>query len=299
MPHRRWLTLVGIALLAPVGGCTTDGPSGDPGAAFSGHGSYPTHGGSGYAGTSGRAGGNGHAGGSGGELVDASTTPTDAGASGDADASSSACVAGATSTFSLAWSLEDATGAVSTCDGVGGKTVEVDVVNLTTGAEARATTSCAALALTTCGMSAGKYSLSLALRDATGAVLSEAFAPTLFLVAGQDTGVASLPLQVGGDATKGRGFALTWSIDKVDTHAIVSCAQAGATTVRIHAGATPFDLTCTDGKGRTTVIAPGTYQVSLELLDGTGATLSATQTMSVAIGAARLVFLGDVPFDVD
>jgi hypothetical protein len=122
----------------------------------------------------------------------------------------------------------------------------------------------------------------------------------MFLVDGQATGVTSLPLQVGGsDATKGRGFALTWSIDKVGSGAIQTCAQAGAMSVRLTAGTTKFDLPCADGKGRTTAIAPGSYPVTLDLVDGAGATLSETQTMNVAIAAGQLVFLGDVPFDVN
>jgi hypothetical protein len=149
-------------------------------------------------------------------------------------------------------------------------------------------------------MPPGAYSISMKLRDGTGVAVAEVFAPTLFLIAGQNTPVASLPLQVGGgDAAKGRGFALTWSIDKKSTGAIQSCAQAGAATVRLLAGTTTFDLTCADGKGRTTAIAAGSYPVTLDLLDASGAKLSETQTMNIAVGAGQLVFLGDVPFDIN
>ncbi len=323
MPHPRWLAWTGIALgvLAPLA-CMTNGQNGDPGAAFSsgtgsyyppqqrlglrGHerrrrgGSYGAAGAAGAGGPRGAAGatasdGRGRRGLRRGAVRGRATARATRRRSAPA-----ACVAGATATFSVAWSLEDATGADSTCDGVGGKTVDVDVVNLTTGAEALATIPCGALAATTCGMPAGTYSISMKLRDAAGNVLTEIVAPLMFLDDNQNTAVTSLPLQVGGaDAAKGRGFALTWSIDRVDTHAIVSCAQAGAATVRLLAGATTFDLACADGKGRTTAIAAGSYPVTLDLLDASGATLSETQTMTVAIGAGQLVFLGDVPFDVN
>jgi hypothetical protein len=321
MPHPRWLARTGFALGALVAGgfvgCLSASQDGDPGPAFaSGNGKYPPSGygyagasGSGYAGATGPGtGAAGAAGGKDGGATDggatdgASDAPSDTGALGDAGTGSkaAACTVGATATFSVAWSLEDATGADSTCDGTGGKTVDVDVVNLKTGAEALSTVPCAALAATTCAMPAGDYSISLKLRDAGGDVLSEVFAPSLTLVDGQATGVASVPLQVGGpDAAKGRGFALTWSIDKVGTGAIESCAQAGAMTVRLLAGTTKFDLTCADGKGRTTAIAPGSYPVTLDLLTAAGAKLSETQTMTVTIGAGQLVFLGDVPFDVN
>jgi hypothetical protein len=314
MPHPRWLAWTGIALgaLAPIAGCLTSGENGDPGAAFSSgagqsgaYGQAGAHGGGGYVGTS--VAGHGATDAGAHDANDAGATEggaTDGNATDasmpDAGGRSVACTASATATFSFAWSLEDAAGTDSTCDGVGGRAVDLDVINLTTGAEALTTTPCMAKAAVTCAMPAGSYSVSMKLRDSTGAVLSEIFAPRLFLVEGQATAVASLPLQVGGaGATMGRGFALTWSIAKQATGAIQSCAQEGAATVRLFAGTTMFDLPCTDGKGRTTTIAPGSYPVTLNLLDAQMAKLSETQTMTLAIAAGQLVYLGDVPFFVN
>ena len=320
MLHRR-LALTGIALCALASACS-DQATGDPGRDFqNGTGNYyPPQQGTGYGGRhgTGYGGSYGTAGAAGGTISDgaagattsdgaAGATASDGGAGaaasdGGGDTKSSApaaCIVGATATFSLAWSLEDATGADSTCDGVGGKTVDIDVVNASTGAEALATIPCGALAATTCGMPAGTYSISMKLRDAAGNVLTEIVAPLMFLVDGHETGVTSLPFQVGGDPTKGRGFAATWSIDKVSTGAIETCAQAGAASVRLTAGSTKFDLPCANGKGLTTALTPGSYPISLDLIDGTGASLSETQTMNVSIAANQLVFLGDVPFDVN
>jgi hypothetical protein len=323
MPHPRWLActrVLPLVAIVTIAGCFTDGGNGDPGEpgrAFSaGTGTYPTsgdwggagtgytgtgHAGSGYAGASGTAGAAPPLSGGAGNDGGADATATDGGTASDAKGPKPpGCTVGATATFAVAWSLEDATGADSTCAAVGGQTVDLDVVNLTTGGEALSTTPCAALAATTCAMRAGSYSISMKLRDTNGAVLSEVFAPLMFLVDGQVTALSSLPLQVGGvDAAKGRGFALTWSIDKKSTGAIESCTQAGAAHVRLTAGTTKFDLACADGKGRTTAVPPGSYPVVLDLLDGTGATLSETQTMTVPIAAGQLVFLGDVPFDVN
>jgi hypothetical protein len=340
MPHPRWLVWSALALGAfgSLAGCFTNGQNGDPAAAFSaGTGTYPTdqghgHTGAGtgtagtYAGSTGAAGSSAAAGSSGGGAAGTSggshdggaagtsvgdAGPGDAGDAGGANSGSSgssgssgqkppACAAGATATFSLAWTIEDATGGDSTCDAVGGATVDIDVVNLTTGAEALTTVPCRAMAATTCAMVAGSYKISLKLRDASGAQLSEVVAPLMFLEDGHDTALTSVPLQVGGaDATKGRGFALAWSIDKLPSGAIQSCAQVGAATVRLTAGTTKFDLPCANGKGRTTSIAPGSYPVVLDLLDGAGAVLSETQMMTESIAAGQLVFLGDVPFDVN
>jgi hypothetical protein len=318
MLHRR-LALMGIAF-GTLGLACSDPQTGDPGHDFQSPTgtSYPTGGGSGYGGrrgtgyagsgaAGGGAAGSGAAGmsgaaGSGGADGGAGTAGGGPGGADGGDAKGAppaACAAGAGATFSLAWSLEDATGADKSCDDVGGKTVDIDVVNTATGAESLATIPCAALAATTCAMPAGTYSISMKLRDAAGNVLTEIVAPLMFLVDGQNTAVTSLPLQVGGDKTQGRGFAATWSIDKVTTGAIESCAQAGAASVRLTVGQSTFDLTCTNGKGRTTPVAPGTYAVKLDLIDSAMATLSETQTMSVSIGANQLVFLGDVPFDVN
>jgi len=326
---RRGLPLSAIALCTLSLACM-DQSSGDPGRDFqNGTGTYPTANGTGYAGRRGTsyAGSSGSAGGTAGASGAAGSTVADGGAgagssgssdsggatdggaagsaSGDAGGGGAkgtppaACVVGATATFSLAWSLEDATGADSTCDGVAGKTVDIDLVNVSTGAESLTTIPCAALGATTCAAPAGQYHISMKLRDAGGNVLSEIVAWLEFLVDGQNTAVTSLPFQVGGDTTKGRGFAATWSIDQATTHAIESCTQANATSVRLTAGMSTFDLPCANGKGRTTAVDPGNYSVNLELIDSAMSPLSVTQTMSISIAANQLVFIGDVPFDVN
>jgi hypothetical protein len=307
MPHRHAPRLAGIilALLAPAAGCIVSGGGNDPGPAFvSGAGGTGT---SAYGGTYGTV--RADASGAAGATRDAGAAGTDgatrdAGAASDAGADGSAskslaCTVGATGTFTFAWSLEDGAGAPSTCDAVAGQTVDIDIVNLSTGAEASTTVPCAALAATSCAMQAGGYSLSMKLRNAAGTVLAEITAPTLLLVNGRATPVASLPFQVGGaDAASGRGVALTWAIEQVDTKASETCAAAGAMTVRVVVGTKHFDLPCADGKGRTTALPPGASPVTLHLLDAQGADLSVTQTMTISVGAGQLVFLGDVVFDV-
>jgi len=211
----------------------------------------------------------------------------------------SPCSTTATSTFALAWTVEDGTGAASTCDAQGGQTVDVTIVNPATGATETQTVPCSTMAAATCAMPAGAYDVTLSLRNAGGTVLAEIVAPTLILVDGTATQVASLPFAVGGaDATSGRGFALTWSIEQADTSGAETCAQAGAASVRLIAGTKTFDLPCGDGKGRTTAIAPGDYPVTLHLIDAQGADLSVTQTMSLHVDEGQLIFLGNVVFDV-
>src|SRR5260221_9375500 len=132
MLHPRWLAGTGLAIgaLALVAssflGCLDAGQNGNPAPGFS-SGSGTRYPGSSYPGgtnpgSARDAGADGIARDGGAGDVRA----TDAGTSSDGDAGSmgAACAANGTATLSLAWSLEDATGAASTCDGVGGKTVD-------------------------------------------------------------------------------------------------------------------------------------------------------------------------------
>ena len=295
-------------LLVPIIGCFVSGSNGDPGPAFESSGRHP---GPGYTGSAG-AGSTGAGGAGGAAATDGGAGTTDAsfgdasvpdGATGDgatADgARPSACSSSATATFTMSWTVEDGAGAASTCAAQGGQTVDISVVSQATGAAETLTVPCATMAAATCAMPAGAYAVTLSLRDATGGVLAEIVGPTLFLIDGTSTQIASLPFSVGGaDATDGRGFALTWSIEKDGTNAAETCAQAGAMSVRVAAGTTTFDLACADGKGRTTSIAPGDYPVTLHLLDAQGADLSVTQTMTLHIDEGQLLFLGNVVFDV-
>jgi hypothetical protein len=320
MSHRRSLRWAGfgLALLAPAVGCLVSG-NGEPGPAFDNGSRHHPSSVAGTTGTrdAGSAGTIGHDGGGDAKLdagvdgVEGGSDATTDGATTDAtttdattteggtDARPSACVAGSTATFTFSWTVEDATGTTSTCSAQGGQTVDLEVVNLSTGAESLTTAPCATMTATTCPLPGGDYSVSMKLRNATGTVLAEVDAPMLFLSDGEATPVASVPFEVGGaDAANGRGIAFTWSIENQSSRAAETCAQASATTVRVVAGTKTFDLTCTDGKGRTTTLAPGDYAVTLHLQDAQGADLSVTQTMTLHVSAGQLLFLGNVVFDV-
>jgi hypothetical protein len=303
MPHRHALIRVGVAvaLLVPTIACTADGYTGDPGPSFlagtagNGTGKAGSYGGAGTSGgstTTGHAGVTGHAG-----------TNGHAGATGAAGtgAAAQACTVGATGTFTMAWTLEDGTGTATTCATLAATTVDVDIANLDTGAQTHATVPCAAMGTTTCALPEAEagYSVSMKLRTDGGTLLAEIAAPQLFILDGQATPIASVPFRVGGpEAAMSRGIALTWSIVNDDTGAALTCAQAMGAKVRLTVGTKTFDLACTDGKGRTTALAPGDYPVSLRLLDAAMGELSVTQTMTIHVGAGQLVFLGDVPFGV-
>jgi hypothetical protein len=290
MLHRQVLlrAAFAVAVLIPAA-CSESSYNGSPGPSFLA--GSAGKGATGKAGTSGQAGTYGSGG--------AGTTATGAAGTGAAGSGSKpqACTANGTTSFTMAWTIEDGAGAPSTCTSVAAKTVDLSIVSLTTGGESQATVPCAALSATTCALPAGAYSVSMKLRADTD-VLAEIVAPQLFAVAGQPTPIASLPFRVGGpDAAMGRGIAATWTIGD-DTETVVTCAAAGAAKVQLAVGTKTFDFPCAEGKGRTTTLAPGSYPVSLRLIDAQNKDLSVTQTMNIAVGAGQLVFLGDVWFEV-
>jgi hypothetical protein len=303
--HRSLSIGVALVVVAPALACVMSGNNGDPGRDFESSGGH--HHAPGYAGGAGAAGASGTAG-----------TPATDGGAGDASvgdahvgdarggdgapsdgAKVSPCLASATSTFAMSWTVEDGTGAASTCAAQGGATVDITVVDPTSGATEDLSVPCATMQASTCAMPAGAYSVTLRLRNAGGDALAEVVAPTLFLVDGTSTPVGSVPFEVGGaDATSARGFALTWSIEQSGGGAAETCAQAGAATVRLVAGSMTYDLPCADGKGRTSAVVPADYAVTVHLLDAHGADLSVTQTMTLFVDEGQLVFLGNVVFDV-
>jgi hypothetical protein len=311
--RRSFAAAVALGVLAPLGACFQDG-SGAPSSLLGEQPPRP----SGAAGTWGASSPPSFGGQDGGAPIDAhgdatvretraSDAMTDAGtrdATGsDGPSKPAACTTGATAAFSLAWTVAGPAGAdggVATCDSVGGKVVDVDVVNLVTGAESSMTVACDKLALTTCPLPRGSYAVTLALHDAAGATVSEIIAPELVVENGQTAALGPLPFEVGGlAASMGRGFALTWSIENATSGAGRTCAQAGAATIRVDANGKIFDLPCAPGAGRTPALTAGEYSVKLSLLDALGAPLSVTGSMILRIENGQLIFLGDAVFDVN
>jgi hypothetical protein len=316
--RRSFGAAVALGVLAPLGACVLPAGDGSP-SSLLGDQQPP---GSGAAGTWGDSSTGGR---DGGEATDAhrdapardasaGDATTDAGTSDatspDGPSKPAACTTGATAAFSLAWTVSGATGAdggaaggdggAATCDSVGGKTVDVDIVNLVTGAESSMTVSCDKLALTTCPLPRGSYAITLSLHDAAGATVSEIIAPELVVENGQTVALGPQPFEVGGlAATMGRGFALTWSIENATSGAARTCAQAGAATVLVDAGGKTFGLPCAPGAGRTPALTAGEYAVKLSLLDTLGAPLSVTGSMILRMKNGQLIFLGSAVFDVN
>jgi hypothetical protein len=210
-----------------------------------------------------------------------------------------ACAGGTSNDFKVAWTIEDASGAPSSCDGVVAQEMDLDMLNLGSNANYHGVFACSDMMGTSCALPAGSYSVAMRLRDGKGALLSELVIPqTLPITDGQTNDLGSIPFSASmGMTGPGQGIGLAWTIQRQG--ATITCTDAGAATLEVDIGDQKFPFTCDDGKGTTPPVTVGTYDVKLQLLDGQGTALSVTQTMSVVIPAGKLVDLGSVPFDVN
>ena len=221
------------------------------------------------------------------------------GAGGQQSSGTPHCAADATPSFTVQWSLEDAVGEPTTCGAVGGATMDLDVLDVATSQVTHDTFACDAFAGTSAALPPGQYSVAMRLRDAAGVLLSEAIAPTTYTIAtGCVTDLGAVPFEAVITASDPY-ITLSWSIDRVLSGAPLTCADAHADKVALDAGANTFTWPCATGKGATAPLAPGTYDVTIKLLDATGTPLSVTPTMPVTISAGQQKALGTVIFDVN
>jgi hypothetical protein len=211
-----------------------------------------------------------------------------------------ACSSSATTTFSVQWTLENKARQTMNCTAVGATTMDLDVLNVATSAVSHDTFACDTFAGQSAVLAPGSYSVAMRLRDAAGTLLSEAIAPGTFTIsAGCSTDLGLVPFEAVV-TTPDQFITLTWAVERVVTGAPLTCADAHATTVELDAGTTAFRWPCSNGKGATGSLAPGSQDVAIKLLDATGTVLSLTPTMPVAIVAGQPTALtGTVTFDVN
>jgi len=131
-----------------------------------------------------------------------------AGAGGNGGVNAS-CPGGSTSNFHVAWTIQDASGAPSSCDKVDATEMDLDLLNLDTHTDYHAVFACSAMAGATCALPPGSYSVAMRLRDANGTVLSELLAPTpISITAGQTTDLGVIPFaSAQGKPAAGTGGA--------------------------------------------------------------------------------------------
>jgi hypothetical protein len=251
----------------------------------------------GSAGASGGGGAGGGSGGSGGGGVGGGGAGAGGGGTGG---NMSACTGGASSNFRVAWTMEDPSGAPSSCAVVGAATMDLDVLNLSTNVSYHGSFACGQNAGTTCALPSGQYSFAMRLRDVAGTQLLEAVFPEILGIAnGRTNDLGSVPFEVaepGG--TQIQYIALSWSLQQFSTGAPLDCASAGAATVELDVGQQKFSFPCSAGQGVSAPLAPGTYPVSMQVLDAQQKQLSVTNTENVSISPDWAVEIGNVIFGI-
>jgi len=206
----------------------------------------------------------------------------------------SVCTATSTTSFTLTWSLVDLNQDATTCAAAGATTLDLDVLNLGNNVTTHDSFPCAAMQGTGSPLGAGDYSVALRLRDATGALESEAIAPHPYAIRqGCLTDLGAVPMQVSQSIT------FSWTLDKQATHATLSCAQANVSTLELTVDGMKIDWPCSDGSATSPVLTPGDHTASIVALDPQGTILSDTGAATVTITAGKVTDLGDVVFDLN
>lgn len=208
------------------------------------------------------------------------------------------CSTTAPTAFSVEWTLEDTAHHPTTCTAVGGATVDLDVLNLATQVASHDTFPCDAMAGTSSTLDPGTYTVALRLYDANGVNLYEQIGEGMFTITASCTTDLGLAPFTSPVIAPDQYISLSWSIDRLSSGAYLSCADAQASTVELDANDQTFQWPCTDKKGATKSLPPGTYNVTIKLLDATATPLSVTATMGVPIVAGQPNALGNVLFDV-
>jgi hypothetical protein len=291
----RAASLVSFAwLLAIAPGCFVSTRDGGGSSSFGlGAGGSGGYGGSGGAG--GVGGGGGGGGGSGGGVGGSGGV-----GAGGTGGNTSACTGGATSNFQVGWTIDDPSGAPASCAVVGAATMDLDVLNLGSNVSYHGSFACGQAAGSTCELPAGQYSFAMRLRDVRGTQLLEAVFPEILSIAsGHTNDLGIVPFEVvepGG--TQIQYIAFSWTLQQFSTGGPLDCASAAAATVELDVGQQKFSFPCSAGQGVSAPLAPGTYPVSMQVLDAQQNQLSVTNTANVTISPDWAVEIGNVVFGI-
>ncbi len=199
------------------------------------------------------------------------------------------------SAFSFDWSVSFVGESATTCQDVGGHTVELESTNLTTGAMFLDTFVCSSRNGVSRVLPVADYSVVARLKDTAGKIISETapIGERIDRFGLTDLGTVLFEIQT---------FTLDWAIERGPAAApvLITCQQAAATTVQLEtqlAGfpAQRYDFDCNSpGGGRTTPISLGTYLITVRLLGAQGNVLSATDPMAFTVTGAAPADLGTV-----
>jgi hypothetical protein len=141
----------------------------------------------------------------------------------------------------------------------------------------------------------GSYTVALRLRDASGALESEAIGKIPYAItAGCVTDLGNAPMQVA------QSILFSWTLAKRATGAPLSCAQGNVATIQLVVDGVASQWPCSPGKATSPALAPGDHNVVVKALDPQGVVLSTTdppRVVTIIAGADNDV--GGVAFDLN
>jgi len=181
------------------------------------------------------------------------------------------------------------------CDQAGTTAVELTMTNMSTSAPPVTDVfPCAAGMGRSRALQPGNYDVTAALETAAGRVVSGATGR--FAVApGSLTDTGDLVFEI-------QSFELSWSLSRGNM--AVACDQVGARNVNLitqvagEPAPTTYLFPCNDGSGTTTAVPVGTYTIQVQLLDGSGQSLSETTPMMFVASATMRAVLPPITFVV-
>jgi len=203
--------------------------------------------------------------------------------------------------MAMSWILVDDRGVRTTCTEVGATTVRLDLLNLDSEEKYSFDFECRAKSGRTTAIAPGEYRVSVSLITGDGVVLSGLdLTKTIFVYR---DGVADIGLIEFEAYPADQFFQLDWTIAQQGSGMPLSCTAAGATTVELSTtlpGQAPvlYDFDCAVGEGRTTTVAPGTYDLKVDLLSPSAKVLSTASMGGVRVLEGHPVQLPSIIFDV-
>jgi hypothetical protein len=177
----------------------------------------------------------------------------------------------------VSWTITNAAGEPQSCGAAGASSVNVYFGGM------KQSFSCFDTAARTQKLpAAGSYSMRADLVGNNGVVIAQVPATEVMVDSCDVTTVEPFPFVLPATCASRPSFQLSW--DLIDTMSNpLDCDTAGAALVVVTVGQDSFPFPCNQYAGLTDPLDPGTYDVSVELLDANGQAIATTPTMPVEL----------------
>lgn len=203
----------------------------------------------------------------------------------------SGCGGGCHDRVHVSWRLVDAGNNVFHCEDVGATKVLLNMGGAIT------TFNCTDYEGLTTTVPTGTYATALQLQDAAGKVLSQTDSMSVPVSGCGTFDLGAVDFEVTPPCGK-QDVSLTWSIVQDATNQPLTCAQVGASTVRLNLGTNMYNFDCSAMAGITEAVAEGSYPTYLQLFSQNNQVLSMTGTMNITVPHCAGVTLPAIEFGV-